>query len=185
MYSFSNKTEEPELKTTLSQILQDKHKKNKKHLDSLSCLINCTEYKITVHIIQKPGNEKDNLYFVLKGDNFSSLFFYDIASDKVLDNMQKKNEEEKLMNDNQKVNTENEIIDKFEQNKKNIILLFNYIKFPLININSENNNKKISTIIILDNGENDIISNYSTISSFINHQTCSVALTINNPNKCD
>ena len=185
MYSFSNKTEEPELRTTLSQILQDKNKISKKHLDSLSCLINCTEYKITIYITQKPGNGKDNLFFLLKGDNFSTLFFYDIASDKVLDNIQKKNEEQKLMNDNQKINSENEIIDHFEQNKKNKILLFNYIKFPLININSENNKKKISTIIILDNGENELISNLGTISSLRNHQTCSVALTINNPNNCD
>ena len=45
--------------------------------------------------------------------------------------------------------------------------------------------KKTSTLIILDNGENDIISNFSTNSSYIYHQTCSVALIIENPNNCD
>ena len=185
MYSHSYKTDEPELKLNISQILNNKDKYPKKHLDSLSCLINCTETKIILHITQKPGNGKDNLFLVQKGDNFSTLFFYDIPSDQVLDEIQNKNEAQKLLNNNQKINTENEVIDKFEQNKKNKILLFNYIKFPLININAENNIKKKSTIIILDNGENDIISNFNTNSSFFYNRTCSIALTINNPNNCD
>ena len=94
---------------------------------------------------------KDNIYFVQKGDKFSPLFFYDIPSNKVIEEIQNKNEAKKLLNDNQKIKTENEIIDKYEQIKKNKMLLFNYIQFPLININKENNENKLSTIIIIDN----------------------------------
>ena len=65
------------------------------------------------------------------------------------------------------------------------MLLFSYIEFPLINKNKENNEKKISTIIILDNRENDIISNFSTNSSVFNQQTCSISLEIRNTNNCD
>jgi hypothetical protein len=168
----------------LSRELQNKGKINKKHSDSLNCLVNCSEFRATLHITQKTGNGKDNIYFVQKGDKFSPLFFYDIPSNKIIDEMQIKNEAEKLLNKNQKIQSENEIIDKYEQIKKNKMLLFKYIKFPLININSENNEKKLSTIIILDNGENDIISNFSTNSSYVYHQTCSICLVIRNI-QCD
>ena len=168
----------------VSREIQTKEKTNKKHSDSLNCLVNCSEFRATLHITQKPGNGKDNIYFVQKGDKFSPLFFYDIPSNKIIDEMQIKNEAEKLLNNNQKIESENEIIDKYEQIKKNKMLLFKYVKFPLININSENNEKKLSTIIILDNGENDIISNFSTNSSYIYHQTCSICLVIRNT-QCD
>ena len=185
MISNLNNTEQSELKINISQILNDKSKHSKKHPDSLNCLINCSEIKITLHITQKPGYGKDSLFLVQKINNFAALFFYDIPSNQVLDEIQNKNEKLKLLNNNQKIRSENEIIEQFEQNKKNKILLFKYIKFPLININDENNKKKTSTLIILDNGENDIISNFSTNSSYIYHQTCSVALIIENPNNCD
>jgi hypothetical protein len=122
---------------------------------------------------------------VQKGDDFSPLFFYDIPSNKVIEEIQSKNEAKKLLNDNQKIKTENEIIDKYEQIKKNKMLLFNYIQFPLININKENNENKLSTIIIFDNRENDFISNFSTNSSVMNQQTCSFSLEIRNTNNCD
>ena len=66
--------------------------------------------------------------------------------------MKSKNKTQKLINNSQNIKTENEIIDKYEQNKKHKMLLFKYITFPLKNINKENNENKISTLIILDNG---------------------------------
>ena len=173
-----------EIKEFISKEINKKSTCNKKHSDSLNCLINCAEFRVTLHITQKPYNGKDNIYFIQK-DKFSPLFFYDIPSNKIMDEIQFKNEAQKLLNYTSKIKTENDIIDKYEQNRKNKMLLFNYIKFPLINTNSENNDNKLSTLIILDNGVNDFISNFSTDSSFVYHQTCCISLTIRNVNNCD
>ena len=173
-----------EIKEFISKEINKKSTCNKKHSDSLNCLINCAEFRVTLHITQKPYNGKDNIYFIQK-DKFSPLFFYDIPSNKIMDEIQFKNEAQKLLNYTSKIKTENDIIDKYEQNRKNKMLLFNYIKFPLINSNSENNDNKLSTLIILDNGVNDFISNFSTDSSFVYHQTCCISLTIRNVNNCD
>ena len=173
-----------EIKEFISKEINKKSTCNKKHSDSLNCLINCAEFRVTLHITQKPYNGKDNIYFIQK-DKFSPLFFYDIPSNKIIDEIQFKNEAQKLLNYTSKIKTENDIIDKYEQNRKNKMLLFNYIKFPLINTNSENNDNKLSTLIILDNGVNDFISNFSTDSSFVYHQTCCISLTIRNVNNCD
>ena len=173
-----------EIKEFLSKEIHNKSNGTKKHSDSLNCLINCAEFKVTLHITQKPSNGKDNIYFVQK-DKFLPLFFYDIPSNKVVEEIQSKNEAQKLLNITQKIKTENDIIDKYEQNKKNKMLLFNYIKFPLINSNSDNNNNKLSSLIILDDGSNDFISNFSTDSSLAYHHTCSISLTIRNINSCD
>ena len=173
-----------EIKEFISKEINKKSTCNKKHSDSLNCLINCAEFRVTLHITQKPYNGKDNIYFIQK-DKFLPLFFYDIPSNKIMDEIQFKNEAQKLLNYTSKIKTENDIIDKYEQNRKNKMLLFNYIKFPLINTNSENNDNKLSTLIILDNGVNDFISNFSTDSSFVYHQTCCISLTIRNVNNCD
>ena len=173
-----------EIKEFISKEINKKSTCNKKHSDSLNCLINCAEFRVTLHITQKPDNGKDNIYFIQK-DKFSPLFFYDIPSNKIIDEIQFKNEAQKLLNYTSKIKKENDIIDKYEQNRKNKMLLFNYIKFPLINTNSENNDNKLSTLIILDNGMNDFISNFSTDSSFVYHQTCCISLTIRNVNNCD
>ena len=183
MYSPSLNENNFEIKDFISKKIHNESNPPKKHSDSLNCLMNCTQFKVTLHITQKPSNGKDNIYFIKK-DKFSPLFFYDIPSNKIIDEIQSKNEAQKLLNITQKIKTENDIIDKYEQNKKNKMLLFNYIKFPLINANSDNNNNKLSTLIILDDGANDFISNFSTDSSFVYHQTCCISLTINNTN-CD
>ena len=183
MYSPSLNENNFEIKDFISKKIHNESNPPKKHSDSLNCLMNCTQFKVTLHITQKPSNGKDNIYFIKK-DKFSPLFFYDIPSNKIIDEIQSKNEEQKLLNITQKIKTENDVIDKYEQNKKNKMLLFNYIKFPLINANSDNNNNKLSTLIILDDGANDFISNFSTDSSFVYHQTCCISLTINNTN-CD
>ena len=70
-----------------------------------------------------------------------------------------------LLNLSQKIKKENEIFSNYEQNKKNKILLFNYIKFPLTNINYETNKNTQKTIINLDDGNNDI----NTLSNFSNN----------------
>ena len=183
MYSPSLNENNFEIKDFISKKIHNESNPPKKHSDSLNCLMNCTQFKVTLHITQKPSNGKDNIYFIKK-DKFSPLFFYDIPSNKIIDEIQSKNEAQKLLNITQKIKTENDVIDKYEQNKKNKMLLFNYIKFPLINANSDNNNNKLSTLIILDDGANDFISNFSTDSSFVYHQTCCISLTINNTN-CD
>ena len=174
-----------QIKSYISSAIKTKSNANKKHSDSLNCLMNCAEFRVTLYITQKPANGKNSIFYVQKGDDFSPLFFYDIPSNKVIEEIQSKNEAKKLLNDNQKIKTENEIIDKYEQIKKNKMLLFNYIQFPLININKENNENKLSTIIIFDNRENDFISNFSTNSSVMNQQTCSFSLEIRNTNNCD
>lgn len=172
-----------EIKDFISKKIHNESNSQKKHSDSLNCLINCSKFRVTLHITQKPSNGKDNIFFIQKAE-FSPLFFYDIPSNKIIDEIQSKNEAQKLLNITQKIKTENDVIDKYEQNKKNKMLLFNYIKFPLINANSDNNNNKLSTLIILDDGANDFISNFSTDSSFVYHQTCCISLTISNTN-CD
>ena len=158
---------------------------NKKHPDSLHCLINCAEYQVSLHIIPKPGSGKNGIYSIPKIDGPFPLFFYDTPSNKVIDEMQTKNEAQKLFNKTQKIKTENEIFDEYEQYKKNKMLLFRHIQFPLINTNSENNAKKLSSIIILDNGEHDKISTFGTNSSNLYQQTCSIFLAIKNINNCD
>ena len=174
-----------QIKSYISSAIKAKSNANKKHSDSLNCLMNCAEFRVTLYITQKPANGKNSIFYVQKGDDFTPLFFYDIPSNKVIEEIQNKNEAKKLLNDTQKIKTENEIIDKYEQLKKNKMLLFNYIQFPLININKENNENKLSTIIIFDNRENDLISNFSTNSSVMNQQTCSFSLEIRNTNNCD
>jgi len=57
-------------------------KANKKHSDSLNCLLNCTEFRVTLYISQKPLNGKNGIFYVEKGDKFHPLFFYDIPSNK-------------------------------------------------------------------------------------------------------
>ena len=121
MISNLDNTEQSELKINISQILNDKSKHSKKHPDSLNCLINCSEIKITLHITQKPGYGKDSLFLVQKINNFAALFFYDIPSNQVLDEIQNKNEKLKLLNNNQEIRSENEIIEQFEQNKNELI----------------------------------------------------------------
>ena len=185
MYSSLTYNKDIQLKSYISSAIKSKVSTNKKHSDSLNCLLNCAEFHVTLYISQKPGNGKNSIFYVQRGDKFNPLFFYDIPSNKVIDEIQVKNEEKKLLYENQKIKTENEVIDNYEQNKKNKMLLFSYIEFPLINKNKENNEKKISTIIILDNRENDIISNFSTNSSVFNQQTCSISLEIRNTNNCD
>ena len=185
MYESYNYNKNIPLKPYISEAMKHKAHTDKKHSDSLNCIINCAEFSLSLFVTQKPSNKKSNIFHFQKGNNFSLLFFYDIPSNKVIDEMQTKNEEQKLLNNTQKIKTENEIFDKYEQYKKNKMLLFKYIKFPLININQENNENKLSTIIILDKGENDIISNFSTNSSFLDHQTCSISLEIKNMNNCD
>ena len=185
MQTSYNYNEDFEIKSYISSTINSKSKANKKHSDSLNCLLNCTEFRVTLYISQKPLNGKNGIFYVQKGDKFHPLFFYDIPSNKVIDEIQTKNESKKLLNNVQRIKTENEIFDTYDQNKKNKMLLFNYIKFPLQNINRENNEKKLATIIIIDNEENDYLTSFSTNSSILNQQTCSFSLEIRNINNCD
>ena len=153
---------EPELKYVISNVIKNKNQLNKQHSDSLNCLINCAEYKFYLQIIQNQNNGKNNLFFILeKDDFFTPLFFYDTPSNEIIELIEKKSDAQTLFVDSKKIKSEKDIIDNYEQNKKNKMLLFNYIKFPLININYDNNIKMKSTIIILDEGNYDKMSNYS------------------------
>ena len=155
-------------KHNLKEIISNKNQITKKHSDCLNCLINCAEYRLTLKITQNPNNGRNTLFLFLQDKNIPSpFFFYDKSSNEVIELIEKnniseiKNNSEKCLDVCQNLNTENDIIKTYDQNKKNRILLFNYLKFPLVNINSENNKNKKSTILILDDGKYDMLSNYS------------------------
>ena len=163
MYSqYSNYYQKPELKDFISNTIKNKNNTIKQHSDCMNCLINCAEYKFILQVIQGIKKEKTNIFFIQEKENLSSpLFFYGIPSNEIIDLIENKNISEDFLNASQKIKNENDIINNYEQNKKNKILLFSYIQFPLININSENNFNKQSTIIILDDGKHDATSNFS------------------------
>ena len=172
---------EPELKSIISNVIKNKNQLNKQHSDSLNCLVNCAEYKFYLQVIQNPNNGKNKLFFILEKDNFfTPLFFYDTPSNEIIELIEKKSDAQILFVGSKKIKSEKDIIDDYEQNKKNKILLFNYLKFPLININSDNNIKKKSTIIILDEGNYDKMSNYSIKSYSNNNKNCSILFDIHN-----
>ena len=101
----------------------------KQHSDSLNCLIYCAEYKFTLQIIQDPKIRKSNLFYIFKGENISSpLFFYNMASNEIIESIENKNISENIFISSQKIKSENEIINNFEQNKKKQIL-FNHLKY--------------------------------------------------------
>ena len=172
---------EPELKYVIENAIKNKNQLNKQHSDSLNCLINCAEYKFNLRITQNPNKGKNNLFFILEKDNFfTPLFFYDTPSNEIIELIEKKSDTQKLFVDSKKIKSEKDIIDDYEQNKKNKLLLFSYLKFPLININSDNNIKNKSTIIILDEGYYDKISNYSINSHSDFNKNCSILFDIHN-----
>ena len=169
-----------------SNSIQSKNHSNKNHCDCLNCLINCVQYKFILQVFQDKKSSKKNIFFIADKENISSpLFFYEIPSNEIIDLIQNKNISENLLSFSQKIKSENDIINNFDQNKKNKILLFNYLKFPLININEESNIKNQSTIIILDDGKYDEISNYSIKSySTFNKNYC-LLFDIHNLKKAD
>ena len=172
---------ESELKQIISQVINNKNISSKLHSDCLNCFINCAEYKFILQIIQEPKNGRNNLFFIQEGENFySPLFFYEISSNEIIEIIENKNITENYLSNKQKIKSENEIISKFEQNKKNKILLFNYIKFPLVNINSESNDNNKSTIIILDDGKYETITNYSINSYSTYNNNYSLLFEIHN-----
>ncbi len=149
------------LKDIISKEMKNKCK-SKKHSDCLNCLLNCAEYRLTLQVTQNENSRRNNLFYALTGNNIPCpLFFYNKPSNEVIELIEKKNIEENYFNESLKIKSENEIIKNYEQNKKSKILLFNHVKFPLKNINTENNISKQSSILILDNGNHDMVSNCS------------------------
>ena len=178
---YRQENKRPKLKEIISTIIQNRNNSSKLHSDCLNCFINCANYKFTLQIIQEPKKGKNNLYFVQEEQNFNSpLLFYEQSSNEIIEIIEKKNILENYLNDSHKIKSENEIIPKYEQNKKNKILLFSYLKFPLININSENNNNNKSTIIILDEGKYENISNFSNNSYSVFNKNYSLLFDIHN-----
>ena len=185
MYStYSNYNHNQELTDIISNAIKNKNKINKKHSDCLNCLINCAEYRFVLQVIHNNKKGKSNIFFIQEKENLSSpLFFYNISSNEIIERIENKNVSENYLNASQKIKSENEIDEKYEQNKKNKILLFSYIKFPLINIYSELNINKESTLIILDDGKHDIISNCSINSySLAANNCCSLLFDIKSVN---
>ena len=119
---------------------------NKKHPDSLHCLINCAEYQVSLHIIPKPGSGKNGIYSIPKIDGPFPLFFYDTPSNKVIDEMQTKNEAQKLFNKTQKIKIR--VIIKYQKKKMLILLIIQIaILIALLIIkNYRCHQKKISRI---------------------------------------
>ena len=179
----------PIIQNVISNSIKNKNQTNKHHCDCLNCLINCAQYKFILQTIQDKNNVKNNkkkIFFISDKDNIPSpLFFYETPSNEIIDLIQSKNISENFLSISQKINSENDIINNYDQNKKNKILLFNYLKFPLININSENNINKQSTIIILDDGKYEEISNYSIKSYSIFNKNYSLLFDIHNLKKAD
>ena len=164
--SYSVQEQKPKLKDIISKTIINKNHINKKHSDSLNCLINCAEYSITLYVNQGQKNGKSGIYINQRKDKFfSPLFFYDTSPKEIIQLIENKNISENLLNLSQKIKTENEIFKNYEQNMKNRILLFNHIKFPLTNINYENNIKMQNKKTNLDDGKYDT----NTISNFSNN----------------
>ena len=171
----------PDLKGIISHVINNKNQVVKGHSDSINCLINCVDYKFILQVIQNPNNGKNNSFFIIEKDNFyTPLFFYDYPSNEIIDLIEKKSDAKKLFICSKKIKSEEEIIDDYKQFKKNKILLFSHLKFPLTNANSENNVNRNCTIIILDEGKNDIISNFSINSYSNTNQNCSILFDIHN-----
>ena len=176
----------PAQQNFISNENKSKNQSNKQHCDCLNCLINCVQYKFILQVIQDKKYSKNKIFFVIDKDNISSpLFFYETPSNEIIELIQNKNISENFLSISQKIKSENDIINNYDQNKKNKILLFNYLKFPLVNINSESNNKKQSTIIILDDGKYDEISNYSIKSYSTFNKNYSLLFDIHNLRKAD
>ena len=180
----SNNDHNLELKEIISNVIKNKNNANKQHSDCLNCLINCAEYRFILQVIHNNKKGKSNIFFIQEKENLSSpLFFYNISSNEIIERIENKNISENYLNTSQKIKSENEIDEKYEQNKKNKILLFSYIKFPMINIYSELNFNKESTLIILDDGKHDIISNCSINSySLAANNCCSLLFDIKSIN---
>ena len=178
---FSKFSNNPDLRNIISEVINNKNQVIKGHSDSINCLINCVDYKFILQVIQKPNSGKNNSFFIIEKDEFyTPLFFYDYPSNEIIDLIEKKSDSKKLFITSQRIKSEEEIVDDYKQNKKNKILLFNHLKFPLTNANSENNINKNCTIIILDEGKNDNISNYSINSYSNSNQNCSILFDIHN-----
>ena len=178
---FSKYSNNPDLKEVISEVINNKNQIVKGHSDSINCLINCVDYKFILQVIQNPNNGKNNSFFIIeKDDFFTPLFFYDLPSNEVIDLIEKKSDSKKIFINSKRIKSEEEIVDDYKQNKKNKILLFNRLKFPLINANSENNVNKNCTIIILDDGKNDNISNFSINSYSNSNRNCSILFDIHN-----
>ena len=178
---FSKYSINPDLKEIISEVINNKNQVVKGHSDSINCLINCVDYKFILKVIQNQNNGKNNSFFIIEKDDFyTPLFFYDYPSNEIIDLIEKKSDAKKLFISSKKIKSEEEIVDDYKQFKKNKILLFNHLKFPLTNANSENNVNRNCTIIILDEGKNDIISKFSINSYSNSNKNCSILFDINN-----
>ena len=183
---YSNFNQKHELKDIISNAIKNKNQSIKRHSDSVNCLINCAEYRFTIKIIPKQENKNSILFFMFEKEALRSpLFFYQTPSNEIMELIEKKNISENYLNESKMIKIENEIINNYDQNKKNNILLFNHLKFPLININSKNNSDKNNTIIILDEGKYDAISNHSFYSDSNINNNYSLLFDIHNLKNAD
>ena len=178
---FSKYSSNPDLKEIISEVINNKNQVVKGHSDSINCLINCVDYKFILQVIQNPNNGKNNSFFIIEKDEFyTPLFFYDYPSNEIIDLIEKKSDAKKLFISSKKIKSEEEIVDNYKQDKKTKILLFYHLKFPLSNANSENNVNRNCTIIILDEGKSDNVSNFSINSYSNNNKNCSILFDIHN-----
>ena len=165
--SYSQHKKEEEIKDIISGVINKKNQVKKHHSECLNCLINFGEFHFSLLVLHEPKSGKNNLFLNLESPNISSpLFFYNTPSNEVIDIMEKANIYQNYLVNAEKIKGELEIMKNYDYNKKNKLLLFNYLKFPLVNINWEENFNRKSTIIIIDDGKLDGMSNYSINSYY-------------------
>ena len=74
---YSVSQQKDELRDIISKTLKNKNHSNKKHSDSLNCLINCAEYSFSLYARQREKNGKSDIFINQRNDNLSSpLFFF-------------------------------------------------------------------------------------------------------------
>ena len=175
-----NESNPNNIRNQLEKIINKKNI-DKKHPDLMNCLFNCAEYKFIIQVVQNPNNKKSNLYFVQeRKDKYPPLFFYDLSSGEVMNILESNNNT--IVNLSQKIKSENEIIKDYQFDKRNRILLFKYLKFPLNNLEIEDNSKNKNITIFLDEENCDYISTFSN-NSFSNiHMNYSLLFDIYNIN---
>ena len=61
---YSDYNKKYDIKDIILNSIKNKNQQIKRHSNSVNCLVNCAEYHITMKVLQKPENNKFNLFFI-------------------------------------------------------------------------------------------------------------------------